>query len=295
MDIRELKIFRQLASSLHFGRTSRACNMTPSALTRTIQRLENEVGERLFLRDNRSVALTTAGEAFREYAEDVIQRWAELQGRLAVDDILRGDISIYCSVTAAYGILPRILSRFREIYPEVHINLQTGDAARALLKLQNQEVDLTIAALPDKQPERIRFMKLTETPLVFIASLDFKYKTAGRHAQAVNWLETPVIMPKHGLSRERLNHWFADKNIIPAIYAQVAGNEAIIAMVSLGCGIGVVPELVLEKSPLRDQIMILDVRPHLRPFSIGICAMRKNLANPKVKAFWAIAREEAGE
>jgi len=294
MDIRELKIFRQLAKSLHFGRTSRACNMTPSALTRTIQRLENEVGERLFARDNRSVALTPAGEAFREYAEDAIQRWNELRSRLAVDDILRGDISLYCSVTAAYGILPRILSKFREVYPEVHINLQTGDAARALVKLQNQEVDLTIAALPDKQPERLIFMKLTETPLVFIAAKGFRYQTLGS-GHSVNWQKTPVIMPEQGLSRERLNRWFADKNVTPAIYAQVAGNEAIIAMVSLGCGIGVVPELVLEKSPFRNQIRVLDVRPHLRPFAIGICAMQKNLADPKAKAFWDIARQEAGE
>jgi LysR family positive regulator for ilvC len=294
MDIRELKIFRQLSTSLHFGQTSRTCNMTPSALTRTIQRLELEVGEKLFIRDNRSVAMTSAGEALREYADEVIQRWDELQNKLSADSVLRGDISLYCSVTAAYGILPRILSRFRDAYPEVHINLQTGDAARALPRLQNQEVDLTIAALPEIQPERIMFLKLTETPLVFIASSGFKEKITA-DGNAIDWQGTPVIMPESGLSRERTNRWFAQKNVTPSIYAQVAGNEAIIAMASLGCGIGVVPELVLDKSPLRSQIKILDVSPQLEPFSIGICAIRKKMSNPKVRAFWEIAKEEAQE
>ena len=56
MNIHELKVFKHLAGTLHFGRTSRACNITPSALTRTIQRLEEEVGKKLFIRDNRSAA-----------------------------------------------------------------------------------------------------------------------------------------------------------------------------------------------------------------------------------------------
>lgn len=292
MDIRELKIFRELANSLHFGQTSRACNMTPSALTRTIQRLEQEVGEKLFIRDKRSVTVTHAGEALQEYAAEVLQRWDELRNKLSSDRVLRGSISLYCSVTAAYGILPRILSRFREKYPEVHLNLQTGDAARALPKLQNQEVDLTIAALPEKALARIMFMKLTETPLVFITAAGTRAKTTAA-GQAIDWRQTPIIMPEYGLSRDRVNSWFAAKEVTPAIYAEVAGNEAIIAMVSLGCGVGVVPKLVLDKSPLRSQIRVLTVSPQLPPFSIGICAIRHQMANPRIQAFWEIAKEEA--
>lgn len=70
MNIRELNLFFNLSSTLHFGQFSRSCNITRSGLTRTIQRLEQELGEQLFLRDNRSVVLTRAGELFRDYAED---------------------------------------------------------------------------------------------------------------------------------------------------------------------------------------------------------------------------------
>ena len=69
----------------------------------------------------------------------------------------------------------------------------------------------------------------------------------------------------------------------------MAGNEAIIAMVSLGCGVGVVPLLVLEKSPLQEQITVLDISPQLAPFSLGVCTVKKNLRNPKIQAFWEIA------
>ncbi len=292
MNNQELKLFLHLADSLHFGRTSGACNITPSALTRTIQRLESEVGENLFVRDNRSVALTPAGETFKEYAEDVLQRWLTLQNNLASDDALRGDISLFCSVTAAYSILPSILGKFRAEYPDVHIKLETGDVAQALAKLMNDEFDIAIAALPAKQPPRVNFMKIVETPLVFIAPLRFP-ETVVREGRELDWQKTPVIMAERGLSRERLDRWFRTKKVSPNIYAHVAGNEAIIAMVSLGCGIAVVPKLVLEKSPLQDQITILKNAPKLEPFSIGVCTVKKNMQDQKIQAFWSIAEQEA--
>jgi LysR family positive regulator for ilvC len=291
MDIRDLKLFRHLADTLHFGRTSQACNITPSGLTRTIQRLETELNKPLFIRDNRSVVLTPAGKMFRDYAEDVIQRWNELQKSLSTDSTLRGELSIYCSVTAILGILPDILGRFRTAYPEVHINLQTGDAAMALAKLLNGEVDVTIAALPDRRPPHLESIKIIETPLLFIAPARFPETVVYAADGTIDWPKTPLIIAERGLSRTRAQRWFVEAKIQPTIYAQVAGNEAIITMVSLGCGIGIVPALVLEKSPLQDQVTIIEPAPRLKPFSVGICTIGKNRTNPIVQAFWKIGME----
>jgi LysR family transcriptional regulator, positive regulator for ilvC len=286
MDIRAIKIFHHLARSLHFGRTSRACHLTPSALTRTIQRIEEEVGTPLFQRDKRSVVLTPAGETFKQYAEEAIARWQTLQGELAGDDHpLRGEILLYCSVTAATSILPPLLRTFRMNHPGVQIKLQTGDAAEALERLTHREAEVTIAALPEHMPPSVVFVKLAQTPLVFIeSSQDGGMVTAG--PAGTDWQQIPVILAERGLSRDRIDQWFRKKGIRPNVYAEVAGNEALLAMVSLGCGVGVVPELVLEKSPLRDQVRICQVEPGLAPFIIGACTLEKNLRNPVIQAFW---------
>lgn len=288
MENRDLRLFKHLASTLHFGQTSRACHVTPSALTRIIQRLEEELGEKLFLRDNRSVTLTVAGKMFRSYADDVLQRFEILQGDLAKEDVLGGEVSVYCSVTAAYSILPAVIQKFRTLHPQVHITLQTGDAALALTRLQNRDVDITVAALPKRLPERVEFLKIVETPLVFITPSAFP-ETIQWKGQAIDWQQTPLIMANFGLSRERTDKWFRKKNISPNVYAEVAGNEAIIAMVALGCGVGVVPGLVLEKSPLKEQIDIVAVEPELESFSIGLCTMKRNMQRPQVDAFWKVA------
>src|SRR5690606_30075247 len=66
MDFAELRLFLHLSRSLHFGRTSTECHISPSALSRAIQRLERDVGHALFARDNRSVELTPKGKRFQQ-------------------------------------------------------------------------------------------------------------------------------------------------------------------------------------------------------------------------------------
>ncbi|MCO4758589.1 MAG: HTH-type transcriptional activator IlvY, partial [Oceanospirillaceae bacterium] len=67
---------------------------------------------------------------------------------------------------------------------------------------------------------------------------------------------------------------------------QVAGNEAIVSMVSLGFGVGVVPRIVLDNSPLADRVQVLDVQPELEAYDVGLFALNKKLKSPLIRAFW---------
>ena len=75
----------------------------------------------------------------------------------------------------------------------------------------------------------------------------------------------PMIFPDGGLTRARLNDWLVSTNQQANIYATVSGHEAIVSMVALGLGIGLVPELVIQHSPMREQIKIIERAPSLEP------------------------------
>ena len=107
MDLRDLKMFLHLAESRHFGRSARAMHVSPSTLSRQIQRLEEDLGQPLFVRDNRTVTLTEAGEELRVFAQQTLLQYQQL--RHAIDQkgpSLSGELHIFCSVTAAYSHLP---------------------------------------------------------------------------------------------------------------------------------------------------------------------------------------------
>ncbi len=286
MDTFSLENFTHLAATLSFSRTSRERNISPSALSRQIKRLEEEVGATLFVRDNRSVRLSPAGAQLREYASEMIGRLDALCASFeAPRGVLRGEIALYCSVTACYSVLPDIIARLRAAHPAIHLKLQTGDEALAVQRVQEGAADVAVAALPDALPRALAFKTVTRTPLVFVAP-DVPCAVAELVARRqIPWSEVPMILSEQGLTRKRVDAWFRAQGASPSIYARVSGNEAILAMVGLGLGVGVVPELVFEKSPPQS-VRTLPVRPELTAYTVGLCARKNRLASAHIRALW---------
>ena len=144
MDIKSLAMFNHLAQSLHFGQTAKAMFVTPSTLSRAIQRLEQDAGATLFQRNNREVSLTPEGRLFLSFSIEIVQQWQSLQSQLAQQtQYLTGEMSVYCSVTAAHSHLPGMLNQFRAQHPQVDIKLVTGDPALSIQKVLDGQDGLT--------------------------------------------------------------------------------------------------------------------------------------------------------
>jgi LysR family positive regulator for ilvC len=287
MDYDALRMFLSLSQTLHFGRTSRECHISPSALTRLVQRVEREIGWPLLDRDKRSVKLTREGERFALHAREALDRWRSLQEALrgrAKD--LAGSISVFASVTACQTFLPRILSAFRQAYPQIHIELETGYAANALEMAKSGAVDVAVAALPDRVSPALVTRVLLYTPLVFVAPASPCEVARLVDEEPLPFAELPIILPATGLARASVDRWFRRKRIHARVYSEVPGSEALLSLVSLGCGVGIVPKLVVDKSPLRGEVRTLDVDPPLDQFRVGVCTQKRRIGSPLVRAFW---------
>ncbi len=292
MDIRDLKMFLHLAESRHFGRSARAMHVSPSTLSRQIQRMEDDLGQPLFIRDNRTVTLTEAGEELRLFAQQTLLQYQQL--RHAIDQrgpSLSGELHLFCSVTAAYSHLPPILDRFRAEHPSVEIKLTTGDAADAVEKALSGEADIAIAGKPETLPAAIAFSMLDNLPVVMIApALPCPVRSQVNQPDP-DWQQIPFILPDQGPVRRRIELWFRRQRITnPFIYATVGGHEAMVSMVALGCGVALIPEVVLENSPepVRNRVMILERSDEKTPFELGVCAQKKRLHEPLINAFWKL-------
>ncbi|MFO1354997.1 MAG: HTH-type transcriptional activator IlvY [Gammaproteobacteria bacterium] len=291
MDIRQLRQFVHLAEVLHFGRASAASHVSPSALSRGIRQLEAELGAVLFERDNRSVTLTRQGETFLGWAREMLAGWDEVRHRLQEQSgALQGEVSLYCSVTASYSFLFDLLSRLRRDHPQIEIKLHTGDPEDAIARVMAGSEDIAIGARPDTLPAGLAFKPITRSRLVFIAPASDPRRgdLERRPPRPALWQATPMILPESGLARQRVERWFRDLGVPALVYAQVSGNEAIVSMVSLGFGVGVVPQIVLDNSPLAAQVVVLEVHPALTPYEVGLFTLGKKLRNPLVAAFWEV-------
>ncbi|RKZ02610.1 HTH-type transcriptional activator IlvY [Candidatus Fermentibacteria bacterium] len=290
MDIYSLRLFLHLASSLHFRKTSEEVHLSPSAVSRTIKRLEEELGHPLFIRDRRSVHLTDTGAAFVKYAQEAVESWEGFRNSLLRDtQELSGELILYASVTATYGVLSDLFTRFRTLHPKVHLRLETGDSANALDKVLDGSADIAVVVRPANLPGNVQYLTVTTTPLVFIGPVVSCEVTTIIDQNPIPWQTTPIILAEQGLSRRRVEDWFRQRRIRPNVYAEVGGHEAILAMVRLGCGIGAVPEIVIDNSLFKDDVRKLEVDPSLPPYEVGLCVHKRKINSPVVNAFWKIA------
>ncbi|QHB18204.1 MULTISPECIES: HTH-type transcriptional activator IlvY [Mannheimia] len=290
MDFQSLKLFLDIAQSRSFIRSADKNYMTASTLTRHIQRMEEELGQPLFLRDNRQVHLTEAGEKFLEFAKQGWTEWQQLQHKLSpLHGELEGELKVFCSVTASYSHLPPILSHFRQKYPKVDIKLTTGDPAQALHEVQSLTADIAIAGKPELLPNNIIFHYIDDIALSIIAPRVACQATQFLQQSPIDWKKIPFILPANGPVRKRIDRWFKEQKIKePRIYATVTGHEAILPMVALGFGVALLPDVVIKHSPMNNQVSYLNLPSPITPFELGVCVQQKRLQEPIIQAFWAL-------
>lgn len=292
MDDTDYLAFSHLAGSLHFGRSARALGMSPSALSRRVQTMEEELGSRLFERTRQKVALTQAGDLFLRFTRKRQAELEELKHRLREEEASpTGELVIACTVTACHTILPTLLARFRRTFPRVTLRLFTQDATRSLAQLEDGEVDLAVIPAERGGPTGLDSQPIGRTEFSFIAPVEAPELEALLLANPPILGDLPWVAPLGGVERTRLLTWLAGYGESPRIVAEVRGNEGIIAMVTLGNGVALVPELVLRSSPLKDRVRIVEGLDLPPGYDVALCRRPESRARHLVRAFWELSAQ----
>ena len=269
MDFYELDSFIKVAETLHFSKAADLCAMSPSALSRMIARLEEEVGAPLLDRDNRKVILTERGKKFLAFAKEAVSKRRDLLADFSQDkDAVSGDLNVYASVTACYTILPPFIKELSKKYPAICLSVQTGGEAGAFNAVKEGRVLLAVAAIPEEGNAAIEATSVIKTPLIYAASADGPWtKLDGSPQDIVS--TAPLVLPKTGLARKRFDKWIKSRNVKPKIAAETEGNEALLAIAQLGLGIALVPRIVLENGPYKGKFVIHEAGNALGYYDVG--------------------------
>ena len=102
----------------------------------------------------------------------------------------------------------------------------------------------------------------------------------------LDWSTTAFVLPSNGAVRSLVDGWFRRHRRTPIVAAEAHGHEAVLSLVVLGCGVGIVPQLFVDKSPLAAELTILPARPKLPELSIAVCSLPDRMRLAPVRAFW---------
>ncbi|MDZ5431304.1 LysR substrate-binding domain-containing protein [Pseudomonas fluorescens] len=243
MDIRHFRYFLAVARQRNFTRAAEQLGIAPPTLTRQIQDMEAELGARLFLRQARDVSLTEAGAALVIEAEATVRQFESAQRnaqRAGRGDI--GHIELGYVASAVYsGALQKQVQAFAGQYPDVSLNVRESPMASLPNMILEGRFDLGYIRCPLALPEGIESVRLTDEGFVLALPADSWLNRLpeinSAHLQNENF-----ILPEQVVGTLQVA---SQGGFVPKLGAQPGGLVAVIALVSLGQGVAVVPESVV--------------------------------------------------
>jgi LysR family hydrogen peroxide-inducible transcriptional activator len=247
MEMHQLRYVVAVARTGNFSRAAEQCHVTQPSLSQQIQKLEDELGGRLFDRLKRGAKLTPQGELFvRRAVKIMAEAAAAIRETNDVNDLLRGTLTVGVLPTIAPYLLPDLIVAFTKKYPGVEMILHEDTTAHLLKQVLSYEIDLALASRPieDKRLE-VRDLFTEELKL----GLPPRHRLARKRLIKFSDLRNEpliVMKPGHCLGDQVLG-FCARQDAHPKISFRSAQLETIQALVKSGVGLSLIPQMAAQK------------------------------------------------
>lgn len=247
MELHQLRYVVAVARTENFSRAAQECHVSQPSLSQQIQKLEDELGERLFDRLPRRAKLTAAGEAFLPRAQRVL---AELDAarREARDGqgLLRGSVVVGVLPTIAPYFLPPIIGSFGQAYPGVEVIVQEDTTARLVELGCACELDLVIASLPIRDA-RFEHEALFREELLLAVPARHRLATQKKVRLADLEGERFILMREGHCLGDQVLKFCHRRDFHPQVSCRSAQVETIQALVQSGLGLSLVPQMAVRR------------------------------------------------
>ena len=192
MDLRQLSYFVAAAEERHLGRAAERLHLSQPPLTRQIKALEEELGAQLFERTPRGMLLTPAGEALLQDARDIFRLVDHAAGRAQrAGKGTTGRIDVGLHGSAMFGVVPQVLSRFSQAYPEVQVSLHHGQGPQQIVAVRQRRVLIAFERMVPDESDLAVELVAQERLLVAMSS---EHPFAGRDTVPVALLQAQPLV-----------------------------------------------------------------------------------------------------
>tara|TARA_Y100000766_G_C18866013_1_gene585782 strand:+ start:357 stop:1265 length:909 start_codon:yes stop_codon:yes gene_type:complete len=269
---RRLQVFTTVARLLSFTKAAEALHMTQPAVTFQIRQLEDYFNTRLFDRTHNRISLTTAGHLVKNYADQVISLYSEMDNevRKLTGDVL-GPLVLGASTTIGEYVIPSILGEYQSKFPEVAVRLHVANTEGIIHMVESNEIDIGIVEGPVNNKNLISKIcwndelvivtppghELSQIPKINIAQV-LNYPFISREEGSGTRNVVLDYLSSAGLDITELN-----------LTMEFGSPESIKSAVAAGLGISILSVATLHKELELEMLSKVSLDPPLtRPFSI---------------------------
>lgn len=243
MELRHLRYFIAVAQEQNFSRAAERLHISQPPLSRQIQQLEEELGVRLFARGSRPLTLTEAGRFLYGHALPFLAQGVELKSMTRRVGQLKRSLSIGFVASTLYGILPRLIRRYRTHYPEVALNLLEMTTPEQIPALKEGRIDVGFGRVRCEDAN-IRQTFLRDETLMAALAADHPLASAPELTLRQLQTETLIVYPsapRPGFADQVLAAFY-HRALAPHAIIEVHELQVALGLVAAGEGIALVPQ-----------------------------------------------------
>jgi DNA-binding transcriptional LysR family regulator len=249
IDLKQLKYFLAVAEEKSFSRAAERLHISQPPLSQQIQKLESELGVRLFARTTRSFELTVAGKALMTEAADLLARM-----RMTIDTIRQidrgevGRLRVGIVGSAMWGPIPKLLEEFQSRFPRVSWTVHELGPNDQYDALRAKQIDVGFWREPRNDGDNLKHDHLRQE-LCFrenvCVAVNHQHRLASRpHVELADLAQEPLLtlaLDKSAFARHLIQSC-VDAGFEPAIYQEASEPQTVLAMVGAGLGVALMPE-----------------------------------------------------
>lgn len=236
MDLDQLRTFLEIVRLKSFSKAAQTCFRTQPAISAQIRQLEQELNTTLFDRLGTRISLTPAGKIFAEYATQILDLRRQAQDAInELDRVPRGELVIAANEATCIYVLPEVFSKFKQLFPNVQIHVDRSYGSKVVEAVHDNLADFGITQLP-VQEKKLQVVKIHADEIRAIIAPG--HPLASRRAITPRDLAgVPLLLPKSGTTRSRLNSWMEEVEDDIRISMELDSTEMIKRFVMAGLGL----------------------------------------------------------
>ncbi|MCH2209457.1 MAG: LysR substrate-binding domain-containing protein [Lentisphaerales bacterium] len=248
MNLRSLEYFAAVAKELHFNRAANKCGGSQPALSIQLKKLEDDLGVKLFERNNKRIIITPAGEEILSRTQRVLQEVNEIKAIAHnLNDPYSGELKLGAFPTLSPFIFPRIIPDLRVNYPQMKFFLYEEKTADLLTMLDEGSIDAAFIALPHKD-------NLLESDFVFkedfLLAAPVSHSICERTKASIATVqqESLLLLAEGHCLRDQALDFCSQNSISEHFDFKASSLETLRQMVAAGVGMTLIPECAIQES-----------------------------------------------
>jgi DNA-binding transcriptional LysR family regulator len=294
MDFDQLHTFLEIVRLKSFSKAAQTCYRTQPAISAQVRQLEQELQTALFERFGSRISLTTAGKIFAEYAEQMLELRKRAQDAIAeLDRNPRGELVIAANEATCIYVLPQVFSEYKSLFPAVQLQVDRSYGSRVVEAVMENIADFGMTQLP-VQEKRLQVVNIHRDEIRLIVPA--RHPLAEKKSVfAQDLLECPLLLPKTGMTRTRLNEWFEPVEDSIHVSMELDSTEMMKRFVMAGLGISFLAASNCREEIAAGKLRALPLGPEPMVRRLGLIYRRDKALSKAALGFIQVVLDHLGD